>query len=137
MRRLGIYILVLVLLLLVTSFLLFSLNRDKIEITSPSDSVRIDSLRLCGVASVSKDLQKVSICGSVVADKPTVPIRMYLYEMPDKNLVAENQVSDRFSPGEFIREFDLPDSNNSSSYKIVAYFYKNIVGEVEFEIHNP
>jgi hypothetical protein len=57
--------------------------------------------------------------------------------MPGEILVAENQVNDRFSTGEFVREFDLPGSNNSGSYKFVAYFYKQVVGELEFEIHSP
>jgi hypothetical protein len=137
MKKLGTYILILVLMLLVTSFILLLLNKEKIEITSPSDFVRIDGLRVCGVTSLGKNLQNVSICGSVVADKPSNPIRMYIYEMPSKNLVAQNQVSDRFSPGEFVREFDLPVGNNSNSYKLVAYFYKNVVGEMEFEINSP
>lgn len=137
MRRLGIYILILVLLLLAISFLLISRNKDRTEITSPSDDVKINSLRLCGVASLSENLQKVSICGSLRADKPSSPIRMYLYKMPDEILIAQNEVNDRFQTGEFVREFHLADTNSIGYYKIVAYFYKQVVGELEFEISTP
>ncbi len=137
MKKLGSYILIFVLLLLAAGFIVFFLNKEKIETSSPSDYVRIDGLRVCGVTSFRKNMQRVSICGSIVTDQPSVPIRMYIYEMPSKNLVAENQVGDRFSPGEFVREFDLPVNNNSTAYKFVAYFYKNVVGEMEFEIHSP
>jgi hypothetical protein len=137
MKKLDKYILVLVLILLITGVLLESLNKDRIEITSPSDYVRIDSLQFCGVASLSENRHKVSICGSVVAEKQSIPIRMYLYRMPSETLVAQNQVGERFSTGEFIREFDLPGGNNYGSYKFVAYFYKEVVGKLEFEIQSP
>lgn len=137
MKKVYIFIVVLVLVLLIGSLFLFSLETNGTESTVPSDYVRIDSLRFCGVVSLSENLQRISICGSVVADKPSIPIRMYLYEMPSKTLVAQNQVDERFSTGDFVREFDVPDNNNSGSYKIVAYFYKNVVGELEFEVRNP
>jgi len=138
MRKLGTLIFVLVLLLLVGSLFFFSSGMNGTESTSPSDYVRIDTLRLCETTpSLSANLQKIRICGSIVSDKQSIPIRMYLYKMPNKNLVAENQVDDRFAPGEFVREFDLPNGNSSGSYKFVAYFYKEIIGELEFEIQSP
>ena len=136
MRKLGVYILVFVLLLLVASFILFSISKDGNESTSPSDDVRVDSLRLCEVYP-SRKLQEVDICGSVVANKASIPLRMYLYKMPSEILVAENKVDDRFSNGEFILSFALADRDNTGSYMVAVYFYKEVVGELEFEINAP
>lgn len=137
MKRLGTYIVVVVLLLLAATRLYLFLNKDSFEVSSPADSVEIQSLQVCGVESSSQNVQKVGICGAVVTDKPSIPLRMYLYKMPNKIIVAENPVDDRFSTGEFIRQFDLPESNPSNSYKVIVYFYKNVVGQLEFEISSP
>jgi hypothetical protein len=138
MRKLGIFIIILVLLLLATTLLLFSLQVKGTEIVSSTDYVRIDSFRFCGISrSSSENTQKLSVCGLLVSDKESVPIRIYLYKMPGEIFVSENPVDDRFSIGKFVREFDLPNGNNTGHYKIVAYFYKEIVGEAEFEIHSP
>ena len=138
MKKLGTFILALVLILLAGSLFLFYFGGIGTETTSPSDYVRINSLRACGNAlSTRANLQRIGICGSIISEKQSIPIRMYIYGMPAKILIAENQVGDRFSPGDFVREFDLPDGNSYGSYRFVAYFYKKVVGELEFEIQSP
>lgn len=138
MKKVYIFIVVLVLVLLLGSLFLFSLDIKGTENTVPSDYVRIDALRFCETASTSSaNRQKIKICGSIVSEKQDIPIRLYIYAMPEGALVAENNIDDRFSSGEFVRELDLSSGNNYGSYRVVAYFYKKIVGEVQFEISGP
>jgi len=138
MRKIGVIILFLVLVLLAATLFLFSSGIKGIEHVSPSDNVRIEELRLCGATPIpNSNAQKIRICGSLLSDKQSIPIRIYIYKMPDDILVVENPVEDRFPAGEFFREFDLPVATKNNSYKLIAYFYKKVVGELEFKINGP
>ena len=89
------FILVTVLLLLAATYFLFSLGIKGIENVSPSDNVRIAELQLCDTTSIpGANVQKIGICGSLLSDKQSIPIRMYIYQIPEGVLVAENPVDD-------------------------------------------
>jgi hypothetical protein len=138
MRKLGVFILALVTLLLAVTFLWLSLRIKDPKVASSADNVRINSLRFCGAEiSSTTHLQKLRLCGSVVSNKPLIPIRMYLYEMPDNTLIGENPVNDKFFVGDFVREFDFLAKDGAQSYKVVAYFYKEVIGELEFNVDSP
>ena len=137
MKRFNVIFFTLILLLITVGLLLFSLNLSRVENTSPTDYVQIDDLRYCGVElSPSKNLYKLKICGVLVSEKPSVPINMYLYKMPDDNYIDATPTGDRLLSGEFVREFELPIDFDDGLYRVAAYFYKEIVGNLEFEINN-
>ena len=107
-------------------------------IVSPDDSVKIESFRFCGISgSSSTGTEKARVCGSVISNKPSVPIDLFMYRMPGENTVVRNPVEDRFANGAFVRELALPSGQEPGHYEVVAYFYKQEIRSIVFDVPSP
>lgn len=135
MKKVSKLIYWLILILSITSVIFISLYRNNQEIASPSGTIILNSLYICEISKGTKDnaIKSIKMCGVLVSEKEPIPLRIYIYRMPEKVLVAENNQEDVFYNGKFMREFNLYESDEGL-YKVVVYFYRNIVSETEFFI---
>lgn len=119
--------------ILILTVSLFSFFSNRKEAMLSIDNVSLASLYLCGVSQNSESNIQIDICGNLISEKEPAPLRIYIYRMPEKKLVAENQTDDMFSSGQFLRRFTLP-SGDAERYKVVVYLYREIIDEAEINI---
>lgn len=90
------------------------------------------------VTSVSqKDIENNSIqlfaCGVIKSNKPA-SLNFYVYEEPSNEPIYQNRPSDYYDPGQFFFPINLDKVNAVGDYRVVVYFYRNIVGTTMFSI---
>ena len=82
---------------------------------------------------IKKDSTQLFACGVIQSNKPE-SLRIYVYQEPGDKLVDQNNPGDTYPPGELFFTIDLNRVNTVGNYKVVVYFYRNIVGTTTFSI---
>jgi hypothetical protein len=101
-----------------------------------ASSARIEQLKLCNEAYPSSGIPtSVHICGNVdIGPNEIALLEIYLFKMPEKDLVSRNPHDDIFYNGPFSRELKLKDSDYLGNYKVEIYLFREVISSLDFKV---
>lgn len=98
-----------------------------------SSSVITTEVKIISLNDIEENTIQLFACGVIQSNKPE-SLNIYVYQESENRLIYKNETGDLYPPGALFFPLDLSMIEKVGVYKVVVYYYRNIIGTASFDV---